>query len=150
MEQYRQANQGGVLGRASELFAGLTLGSFAGLQVELEGDGSFHLVGVRPADNALVPTSGMSEGTRDQMYLAVRVALLESYLERNPSLPLLVDDLLITFDDQRSTAALQVLSRLAQQTQVIFFTHHQRMVELAQQALPSDTFSLQTLEPTRS
>lgn len=150
MEQYRQANQGGVLGRASELFAGLTLGSFAGLQVELEGDGSFHLVGVRPDDNALVPTSGMSEGTRDQMYLAVRVALLESYLERNPSLPLLVDDLLITFDDQRSTAALQVLSRLAQQTQVIFFTHHQRMVELAQQALPADTFSLQTLEPTRS
>ncbi len=148
MEQYRQANQGGVLGRASELFANLTLESFAGMQVEMEGDGSFHLMGVRPDGVTTVPTSGLSEGTRDQMYLAVRVALLESYLEQNPPLPLLVDDLLITFDDQRSAVALQVLSRLAQRTQVIFFTHHQRMVELAQQALPSGTFSIQTLGPT--
>lgn len=150
MEQYRQANQGGVLGRASELFAQLTLNSFAGLQVEMEGDGSFHLMGLRPDGLTTVPTSGLSEGTRDQMYLAVRVALLESYLEQNPPLPLLVDDLLITFDDQRSVAALQVLSRLAQHTQVIFFTHHLRLVELAQQALPPQTFSLQTLETTTS
>lgn len=148
MEQYRQANQGGVLGRASTLFATLTLDSFSGLQVETEADGSFHLMGVRPDGMTTVPTSGLSEGTRDQMYLAVRVALLESYLEQNPPLPLLVDDLLITFDDQRSAAALQVLGQLAQRTQVIFFTHHHRMVELAQQALPSGTFSIQTLGPT--
>lgn len=145
IDRYRQANQNGVLARASQLFAELTLGSFAGVQVELQENNTLQVMGIRPAGTTLVPTSGMSEGTCDQLYLAFRVALLETYLDRHPPMPLLVDDLLITFDDRRSVAALRVLAELARKTQVIFFTHHDRLIELAQQHLSSEQYSVQFL-----
>lgn len=46
-------------------------------------------------------------------------------------LPLVVDDLFITFDDVRARAVLRVLGKLAQRMQVIVFTHHRHLVELA-------------------
>lgn len=145
MERYRDSNQGGVLGRASELFAELTQGSFTGLRAEPIAKGGFQLVGVRPNESLGVDPAGMSEGTCDQMYLAVRLALLEAYLDSQESMPLLVDDLLITFDDPRSAVALQVLQRLAEKTQVIFLTHHWRQVELAQRHLAADRLAVHEL-----
>lgn len=146
IDRYRQANQGGVLTRAGQLFSDLTLGSFASLQVELEENGSLQVMGVRPDGNTLVPTSGMSEGTCDQLYLAFRIALLEAFLEQNNPIPLLVDDLLITFDDRRSVAALKVLAELSRRTQVMFFTHHYRLIELAERELNPEQYSVQTLD----
>jgi uncharacterized protein YhaN len=145
MERYRDSNQGGVLGRASDLFAELTQGSFSGLRAVPSGKGGFKLVGIRPNESQGIDPAGMSEGTCDQMYLAVRLALLEAYLESQESMPLLVDDLLITFDDPRTAVALQVLQRLAEKTQVIFLTHHWRQVELAQRHLPADRLAVHEL-----
>ena len=47
-----------------------------------------------------------------------------------------IDDALIHFDDDRARAALAVLGDVARVTQVLFFTHHKRLVELAREALP--------------
>lgn len=146
IDRYRQANQGGVLARAGQLFSDLTLGSFANLQVELEENGSLQVMGVRSDGSTLVPTSGMSEGTCDQLYLAFRIALLEAFLEQNNPIPLLVDDLLITFDDRRSVAALRVLAELSRRTQVMFFTHHYRLIELAERELDREQYSVQSLD----
>ena len=44
---------------------------------------------------------------------------------------IVVDDILVSFDDARAGATLQVLSQLAERTQVVFFTHHQHLLELA-------------------
>ncbi|HKV08129.1 MAG TPA: hypothetical protein VJ725_08335, partial [Thermoanaerobaculia bacterium] len=46
-------------------------------------------------------------------------------------LPFIVDDILINFDDERSAATLKVLAELSKQTQVILFTHHERLKEMA-------------------
>jgi uncharacterized protein YhaN len=53
-------------------------------------------------------------------------------------MPLVLDDILIHFDDDRARAALSVLGHVADTTQVLFFTHHARLVELAQQAIPRE------------
>ncbi len=74
----------------------------------------------------------MSAGTTDQLYLALRLASLETYLEKNEPIPFIVDDILIRFDDERAAATLKILEQLSNQTQIIFFTHHQRLVELAE------------------
>jgi uncharacterized protein YhaN len=141
IDRFRHSSQGPVLERAGELFSELTLGSFSGLQAEYAEDGHAILVGVRPSDQSNaqtnVPVEGMSAGTCDQLYLALRLALLESHLQDHQPMPLIVDDILIQFDDDRSLAALKVLNRLAQRTQVIFFTHHLRLVELARMHLKS-------------
>jgi uncharacterized protein YhaN len=80
----------------------------------------------------------MSEGTADQLYFALRLAYLADWLDRHEPLPLVVDDILIKFDDQRALASLEVLAQFSQRTQVILFTHHQHLVELARTRLPSD------------
>jgi uncharacterized protein YhaN len=131
IEHYRQQHQGPLLGRASEHFAVLTQGSFAGLRADFNDKDEPVLVGVRPND-ARVYVEGMSSGTRDQLYLALRLASLEKYMESAEPMPFIVDDILVHFDDERSRATLGVLAGLARKTQIILFTHHRRLVEQAQ------------------
>jgi uncharacterized protein YhaN len=146
MERFREANQDPVLKRASQLFNQLTLGSFDALIPEYDDDGKGILVGVR-RNGSRVAIAGMSDGTCDQLYLALRIALLESWLDEHDPLPFIVDDILVMFDDNRAAAALQVLSQLAERTQVIFFTHHQHLVDVARQSVPGDRLSIHELLP---
>ncbi|MFN2353793.1 MAG: AAA family ATPase [Desulfopila sp.] len=131
IENYRKANQAPVLARAGELFATLTLGSYAGLRDELDNAGKPILRGVRPDDRE-VAVDGMSDGSRDQLYLALRLATLEQHLRMGEPTPFVVDDILIGFDDNRTRVCLEVLANLAATTQVLLFTHHRRVLELAE------------------
>ena len=133
LERYRRENQGPVLARAATLFARLTLGSFRGLEVGFGEADEPVLVAVRP-DERKLETSALSEGTLDQLYLALRIASLERLAATRGPMPLLLDDVLVHFDDERAAAALSALAELAQRTQVILFTHHARIVELARGA----------------
>ena len=130
IENYRKTNQAPVLARAGGLFAKLTLGSYAGLRDELDDSGKPILLGVRPDDKE-VAINGMSDGSRDQLYLALRLATLEQHLSKSEPLPFVVDDILIGFDDKRTRVCLKVLAELASSTQVLLFTHHKRLIELA-------------------
>lgn len=142
--RHRRRNQGAVLDRAGQLFARLTAGAFAGLDVEdAEGDGDeSRLIGVRTANGgagARVGTGGMSEGTADQLYLALRLAGLENHLAAHPEpFPLIVDDLLILFDNRRAAATLALLAELSLRIQILFFTHHEHLLDLAAAHLPPD------------
>jgi uncharacterized protein YhaN len=75
----------------------------------------------------------------------LRLASLERYLAHNEPMPFIVDDILIQFDDQRAKAALRVLAELSRQTQVIFFTHHWRLAELAQDIDDQGAVQVQSL-----
>jgi uncharacterized protein YhaN len=130
VERYRSRNQGPVLKAASRLFRQFTRDSFASLRVENE-DGTSTLVGVRPTGKT-VPLAGMSDGTLDQLYLALRLASLEHYFTAHAPAPFIVDDVLLNFDDERAATALSALDALSAKTQIIFFTHHKRLVELAE------------------
>ena len=130
IEDYRKKNQAPVLARAGELFSKLTLGSYANLRDELDQSGKPILLGVRPND-AEVSVDGMSDGTRDQLYLSLRLATLEQHLGKGEPMPFVVDDILIGFDDNRTRICLEVLAELAVGTQVLLFTHHRRVLELA-------------------
>lgn len=130
IERYRKDNQGPLVKRASECFAVLTRGSFEGLRTDFNEKDEPMLAGIR-SNGERVHVEGMSNGTRDQLYLALRLASLEKYMEGSEPMPFIVDDILVDFDDERSEAALSALAELAQKTQVILFTHHSRVVEQA-------------------
>jgi uncharacterized protein YhaN len=68
-----------VLARASEIFPQLTLGSFAKVATQHSTKGNQVIVGVRQ-NGTNVDVSGMSDGTRDQLYLTLRIASLEQHL----------------------------------------------------------------------
>lgn len=80
---------------------------------------------------------GMSDGSADQLYLALRIAALEDYLEAAQPMPFVADDLFVNFDDSRAAAGFRVLASLASRCQVIFFTHHAHLVEVARSAVPT-------------
>ena len=82
------------------------------------------MIGVRSESGERVALDAMSDGTRDQLFLAFRVAAVEQYCASAEPLPFIADDLLVHFDDGRSRAARELLAELGKTTQVLLFTHH--------------------------
>ena len=144
IERYREKSQGPLLRRAAELFALVTERRFVGLEPDYGFGDEPVLVGLRE-NGERVALAGMSDGTQDQLYLALRLASLEKFSADGEPLPLLVDDALVNFDDDRARAALKVLGDLAATTQVIFFTHHQHVVHLAKEAVEGQILDIQEL-----
>ena len=134
IDRYRREKQAPLLMRAGQLFATLTGGSFGRLRVDFDDQDRAHLIGVRP-DSTVVPVPGMSTGIADQLYLALRIASVTDYLDRAPPLPFVADDLFINFDDERAAAGFRVLEQLGTATQVLIFTHHEHLVDIAQATL---------------
>lgn len=137
VDRYRKEKQGPLLKRAGELFRVLTRRSFERLEVGFDERDTMHLAGVRP-DGEVVGVPGLSTGTEDQLFLALRIAAVEDYLSRALALPFVADDLFINFDAERSTAGFEVLGQLAERTQVLFYTHHPHLVDVARETLGDD------------
>jgi uncharacterized protein YhaN len=144
IKRYQAESEGPVLGRASNLFRRLTLDSFQRLVADFDERGEKVLAGDR-GDGNPVELAGMSDGTCDQLYLALRLASLEHYLTGREPVPFVVDDVLIGFDNRRAAAALEALGELSDRTQVILFTHHRHLVRLAQEHLPGETLFVHEL-----
>jgi uncharacterized protein YhaN len=104
------------------------------------------LVSLR-SDDEIVPVSGMSDGAADQLYLALKVAAVEDSLSLGIPLPFVADDLFINFDGPRAAAGFEVLAELAQKTQVLFFTHHKHLVQIARQAIGEDIPVITLVQP---
>ena len=145
IEEYREKNQGPVLLRASDIFSRITRDGFSGLQADFDERGEPVLTGVRKSSGEKITVAGMSDGTCDQLYLALRLASLENWLSRHEPVPFIVDDVLLNFDDDRAIAGLEVLGELSKQTQVVFFTHHQHLVDMARDSQAADELFVTTL-----
>lgn len=145
VERYRDRNQGPLLKTAATLFRQLTGGSFDDLRVDWNDQGEAGLMGIRGASQKQVGVEGMSEATRDQLFLALRLAYVLNYCESHGPVPFIADDVLMTFDDARATAALHALETLSQHTQVLLFTHHRHHLDLAHAGLAADAYRVHHL-----
>jgi uncharacterized protein YhaN len=146
IDRYREEHQDPVLKIAAGYFQRLTLGSFAGLRADVGDLGQPVLVGVRE-NGARLTVEKMSSGTRDQMFLALRLATLAWRLQTDEPMPFIIDDILINFDDVRSRATLQILAELGEKNQVILFTHHRRIVEEAKMIEGQSVVQIHELGP---
>lgn len=130
MEAYRERQADPVMKRAGEIFSTLTGGRFARLVQDYGGDDELQLLAERLTGER-VPIGGLSEGTGDQLYLALRLAFLEDYAARNEPAPLVVDDIFQTFDDDRTAAGLKALAGSSDRFQTVLFTHESSVVDIA-------------------
>ena len=114
--------------RAGELLAELTGGKYdkVALTQQFEALAEEH-DGLQPR-RALT----LSQGTADQLYLAVRLAVCELVLPAEEPCPLVLDDALANFDDGRCALALEALARLGEERQILLFTCHSREARLAE------------------
>ena len=102
------------------------------------------LTAIRQNDE-VVPVEGLSTGTADQLFLALRIAALEQYLDTASPFPFIVDDLFVNFDDARAAAGFIVLGDLARKTQVVFPTHHAHLCDVARTAIPDRPAPIQLM-----
>ena len=135
-ERYRQENQSVVLQKASDLFSRVTLESFEGLTIDYDDNDQPVLVGTRQGKQ--LPVEAMSDGTCDQLYLALRLASLEQHFKNREPMPFILDDVLVNFDDTRAGETLKMLGELSHLTQIILFTHHKHIREIAEKSLGAD------------
>ena len=123
-----------LVARASDVAARLTEGRVTALAVEeLDGHQRLRIEADGLADGV---HSELSEGTADQVFLALRLAgirhLQEQAVESGGSaLPVLLDDVLMAHDDARTEAALEVLAEQAVDQQIVLTTHHLSVAEAA-------------------
>uniref|UniRef100_Q3ARM1 YhaN AAA domain-containing protein n=1 Tax=Chlorobium chlorochromatii (strain CaD3) TaxID=340177 RepID=Q3ARM1_CHLCH len=146
-ERYRSSSERPVLSLASTYFATLTLQSFVALDTESDDNGHIALMGVRTNGNR-IGVEAMSSGTRDQLYLALRLATLQWRMQQSEPMPIIADDILITFDDARSRSTLQALAKLGESCQIILFTHHRTIADMASHRAFKGTVFLHTLGTT--
>ena len=90
----------------------------------------------------------MSTGTREQLYLALRLASLERHVELHGPMPIILDDVVLHSDPKRKTAILSALADLGLRTQVITFSHDPQVVALAQNAIDPDLLTVHELGGT--
>jgi uncharacterized protein YhaN len=137
MENYREQQADPVMTRAGGIFSVLTGGRFARLVQDYDSDDELQLLAERVTGEH-VPLPGLSEGTGDQLYLALRLAFLEDYSTRNEPAPLVVDDIFQTFDDDRTAAGLKALAATSGRFQTILFTHETSVVDIANREIGGD------------
>ncbi|KKW90585.1 YhaN family protein [Sphingobium chungbukense] len=131
MATVRAEQQDPLIQRAGQLFAATTLGEFAGIETDIDDKGHPVVVG-RRASGGIAPVATMSDGTRDQLFLAFRLASLENYGGATEPLPFIADDILVHFDDERSRSTLDLLAEFGKTNQVLLFTHHRSVRALAE------------------
>jgi uncharacterized protein YhaN len=145
IDMYRERKQAPLLLSAETMFATLTLGEFKALRIDYGRADQPVLTAIRH-NNEVVPVEGLSTGTADQLFLALRIAALEQYLDTASPFPFIVDDLFVNFDDARSAAGFKVLRDLARKTQVLFLTHHAHLADVARTAFPDQSIPLQLMQ----
>jgi len=149
IDVYRDRNQGPILMRAKELFAELTDGAYAGLRADINERGETILI----AEDALrgsLEIDALSDGTVDSLYLALRLAVVQEHNASREPIPFVADDLLLNLDNKRAQAALRTLAAMAASSQVLLFTHHAHIADLARIAVPPPLLIEHSLSPAIS
>ena len=113
--------------KTTEIFSGITGGKYNGINVSKSFD-----ISVQKADLfGSFYSAYLSSGTVDQAYLSLRLALSELMTDENGALPIMLDDSLAQFDDNRQKAALEYLKHYSNKNQIIMFTCHKYISETA-------------------
>lgn len=123
-ERFRHDRLPKVIALATEYFSKMTNDAYRSIFVPVDGETFF----VERHDGVQFSPKELSRGTQEQLYLALRLALIISY----PSsfrFPILLDDILVHFDQQRRQAALQLLYEISRTHQLLFFTCHEQIAK---------------------
>ncbi len=118
--RFEEEQQPRVIQLASEHFATLTQGRYRRVFIPA---GDSRALRVSKAGKEWSPEQ-LSRGTREQLYLAFRLAVIQEFGETKGVLPIIVDDVLVNFDRERTRGALTLLARLSERHQIIAFTCH--------------------------
>lgn len=126
--RHERTCQPATLAAASDYLAQLTRGRYANVWTPL---GEQHLC-VDDESGEAFRVEQLSNGTREQLFLAIRLALVNRFVGEGIELPMVLDDVVVNFDQLRTEAAVDTLMEFAkkQQQQILLFTCHLHLAHL--------------------
>ncbi|MFV0347923.1 MAG: AAA family ATPase [Halodesulfovibrio sp.] len=130
---FEQQRQPAVIRHASGFFRTITGGAYSGLHTSLEDDSIRALL---PGGESRLPDQ-LSRGTREQLFLALRLGFILSHSAGAEALPVIMDDILVNFDPGRAMLTAQALAELAEHNQILFFTCHPQTADTLLATAPS-------------
>jgi uncharacterized protein YhaN len=136
LERFERDRQPQLLHSASTLFQQMTEGRYVEIRRRL---GEEESLIVKQLDGREKEPSQLSRGTREQLYLAIRLAYVLQYCEQAEPLPLVMDDVLVNFDSRRARATLEVLQDVSKHVQILLMTCHEATARMTMQVLPHVT-----------
>jgi uncharacterized protein YhaN len=99
---------------------------------------------VESAGGSRVSPEKLSRGTSEQLYLAMRLALVREYSNHVEPLPVVLDDIFVNFDPERTRRALEAVGELSETHQILLFTCHPHLRNMVEEILPgSEIYPLQ-------
>ena len=134
LQRFEKESQPEMLNEVSRLFADMTDGRYQ--RVERPRDPSRPLIVYRTGTSDVLEPGELSAGTREQLYLAIRLAYVLHYCTKAEPLPIVLDDVFANFDPGRTRRSLEALGRISDRVQVLLFTCHPHVVALAQEVFP--------------
>jgi exonuclease SbcC len=143
LNRFRERAQAPMVAAASTYFSLMTGGRYQRLVADEADDKP--VLRAQRADGVRIGVEAMSDGTADQLYLALRLAALDLRRASHPHMPLVLDDVLITSDDERAANILRALARFAEGGQVMVFTHHSHLIDVARAALGEQALAVHSL-----
>lgn len=128
---YEEEKQPLVLKLASGYFAEMTSQRYRKIVTPLDEKKMY----VEAADGRLVDSALLSRGTAEQLYLAMRFALADSFVNQ-PNMPIMMDDLFVNFDGKRLAQTLEILKPLTNRHQVLTLTCHEHIAQAIMRQIP--------------
>ncbi|WP_427112389.1 AAA family ATPase [Megasphaera sueciensis] len=125
---YEKVRQPLVIRNAGEYLRLMTQGRYT-LQATFDGRQLFAI----DENQRRIPEKQWSSGLGDQIYLAIRIGLAMAFAQQIEPMPLILDDILVRFDEQRQKEAMRFLADLGKKEQIFLFTCSNETREIAQQ-----------------
>ncbi|MDO9407908.1 ATP-binding protein, partial [Patulibacter sp.] len=147
LDAFVRDRQPTVLRDASAWFARITDGRYTDVRQTLQERRGKQtpVLQVLTAHGAALDPATLSRGTREQLYLALRLALVGRTARDATPLPLVMDDVLVNFSPDRSRAVAEVVAEVAREHQVLFFTCHPATRDLLVDAAGGDGVRVEEL-----
>ncbi len=128
MKVFNEEKLPAVLGKAEEYLSFLTDGNYQRI-VPKENENGFH---IHRKDYSVFEANELSQATMEQVYVAIRLALVTTIYKKRP-FPIMIDDSFVNFDHVRTSRVLQLLKRITN-NQVLFFTCHRHLLKDLQES----------------
>lgn len=135
LKEYERTHVPEVLKQASEKLAAVTGGRYVSVH-----NTPSSVLRVVTADDQVLDAEQLSRGTQEQLYLSVRLGLIDHFAQQSGKLPLVMDDVLVNADPERAAELADILADAASRHQVIYLTCHPRTAALLRERVPGSSY----------
>ena len=130
LKEVERTRQPAVLSHASRWFGEVTEGRYQRL---VQHAGDFQVIDTH---ESRLEVEKLSQGTAEQLYLCLRLGLIQEFARQSANLPLIMDDVFVNFDPERARRVAELLVAFSSEHQVLLFTCHPETARLLQEVQP--------------